>query len=37
MSRHKEEGNDGTGAPLTVWDGGSGKALFQRMMNNHVK
>lgn len=34
MSRHREEGNHGTGAPLTVWDGRSGKELFQYIINN---
>lgn len=34
MSRHKEEDNDDTGAPLTVWGGRSGKALFQYMRNS---
>lgn len=34
MSRPKEEGNKGTGAPLTGWGGRSGKALFQYTINN---
>lgn len=34
MSRPKEEGNKGTGAPVIGWGGRSGKALFQYVINN---